>query len=326
MHRRDFLKLAAATPATGLAFPAHAQAPWPQQAISMIVPFPPGGQADLAARPVSDFLQRALGQGVVVDNRGGAGGKIGHTFVARAKPDGYTLLCALPSLAVLPEADRLFDRPPTYEMTDFAPVARILGDPTLLVVAANAPWKTAEEFIAAAKAAPGTIPYGSSGTYGTLHIAMEMFASEAGLKLLHVPFTGAGPALNALLGGHVQAIAATPGVVKAQVDAGTVKVLANWGAQRIPTFADVKTFREIGYPDIEYYNWAGVFAPRATPAAIIDRLRAEIRRAMSDPGVVKIFEGASSPPAFLDAPDFAAFVAGDSARLVKAVRKIGKVD
>ena len=326
MYRRTFLQLAAAAPAGGLALAARAQSTWPQQSISMIVSFPPGGQADLAARPVAEFLQRAFGQSVIVDNRGGAGGKIGHTFVARVKPDGYTLLCALPSLAVLPEADRLLGQPATYEMTDFAPVARVLADPTLLVVAASASWKTVEDFIADAKKSPGSIPYGSSGTYGTLHIAMEMFATEAGFKLLHVPYTGAGPALNGLLGDQVKAIAATPGVIRAQVDAGTVKVLANWGANRIASFPDVRTFRESGYPDIEYYNWAGIFAPRATPATVLERLRIELKRAMADPGVIRIFEGASSPPAFLDAPDFAAFVAADSVRLVKAVKKIGKVE
>ena len=300
--------------------------PWPQQNISIIVPFPPGGQADIAGRPLAEGLQRGLGKGVVIDNRGGAGGKIGHVLVARARPDGYTLMCTLPSLAVLPEADRLFDRPAGYEVSDFAPIARILADPTLLTVSTSAPWKTLDDFLADAKQAPGTISYGSSGPYGTLQIAMEMFASEAGIKLLHVPFTGAGPALNAVLGGHVKCMAATPGVIKAQVDAGAVRVLANWGAQRIATFPDVKTFREMGYAGIEYYNWAGLFAPRATPVEIIDRLRAEVKRAMSDPDITKIFDAVASPPAWLDAPDFASFMAIDSARLIKAVQKIGKVE
>lgn len=327
MDRRELLKVLAAVSALPVGARALAQgAAWPQRNISIVVPFPPGGQADLAGRPIANALARALGRNVNIDNRGGAGGKIGHAFVARAEPDGYTLLCTLPSLAVLPEADRLFGRPVAYEVSDFAPIARILADPTLLAVASSSPWKTGEEFIAAAKAAPGTIAYGSSGSYGTLHIAMEMFATEAGLKLLHVPFTGAGPALNALIGGNVQAMAATPGVIKAQVDAGAVRVLANWGAERIQSFPEVKTFREMGYRDVEYYNWAGLFAPQATAGDVIDRLRLEMKRAMMDADVIKVFEGASSPPAWLDAPDFAKFVAADSARLVLAVKKIGKVD
>ncbi len=326
MDRRHLLKLMAGAPAIALPRASHAQAAWPRKNITVVVPFPPGGQADLAARPLADALQRGLGVGVTIDNRGGAGGKIGHTFVARAEPDGHTLLCTLPSLAVLPEADRLFERPPTYEVSEFAPIARILADPTLLAVAASSPWKTFEDFLSEAKASPGTIPYGSSGSYGTLHVAMEMFATEAGVKLLHVPYTGAGPALNALLGGNVRAIAATPGVIKAQVEAGAVRVLANWGDERIPTFPDVKTFREYGLEHVEYYNWAGLFAPRATPVDVIARLRVETKRAMADPAVIKIFDSAGSPPAWLDAPEFAAFVAADSARLIKAVQKIGKVD
>ena len=155
---------------------------------------------------------------------------------------------------------------------------------------------------------------------------MEMFAASAGVKLLHVPYTGAGPALNGLLAGNVQAMAATPGVIKAQVDAGAVRVLANWGAERIPSFPNVKTFREMDYADVEYYNWAGVFAPSATPVTVIERLRGQIKIAMVDPTVIKIFESADSPPAWLDAPEFASFLAADSARLTLAVRKIGKVD
>ena len=169
----------------------------------MIVPFPAGGQADLAARPVALALERILGKPVIVDNRaGGGGGSIGNAAAARAEPDGYTLLMTLSSLAVLPEADRLFDRPVAYEVSQFAPIARVLADPTLLAVPASAPWKTLQDFVDDAKKRPGEIPYGSSGPYGTLHVAMEMFAASAGIKLLHVPFRGAGPALTALLERH----------------------------------------------------------------------------------------------------------------------------
>ena len=198
----------------------------------MIVPFPAGGQADLAARPVALALEKILGKSVIVDNRaGGAGGSIGNAAAARAEPDGYTLLMTLSSLAVLPEADRLFDRPPAYEVSQFAPVARVLADPTLLAVPASAPWKTLQDFVDDAKKRPGQIPYGSSGPYGTLHVAMEMFAASAGIKLLHIPFRGAGPALNALLSGTVQALASAPGTLKQQVDDGKMRVLANWGAR-----------------------------------------------------------------------------------------------
>ncbi len=193
MNRREILKAGAALPLSQLAWPAlsgsaQAQAAWPTRNITMIVPFPAGGQADLAARPVAAALEKIVGKPVIVDNRaGGAGGSVGNAAAARAEPDGYTLLMTLSSLAVLPEADRLFDRPVAYEVSQFAPIARVLADPTMLAVPASAPWKTVEEFVADAKKRPGEIPYGSSGPYGTLHIAMEMFAASAGIKLLHVP-------------------------------------------------------------------------------------------------------------------------------------------
>ena len=211
MNRRDVLKVAAGMPLLQAvrAYPAFAQAAWPTRTISMIVPFPAGGQADLAARPVALALEKILGKSVIVDNRaGGAGGAIGNAAAARADADGYTLLMTLSSLAVLPEADRLFDRPPVYEVAQFAPVARVLADPTLLAVPASAPWKTLQDFVDDAKKRPGQIPYGSSGPYGTLHVAMEMFAASAGIKLLHIPFRGAGPALNA----HPDRNGASPGL------------------------------------------------------------------------------------------------------------------
>jgi tripartite-type tricarboxylate transporter receptor subunit TctC len=332
MDRRDLLKAAAVLPLSQLAMPAmlrsaNAQAAWPNRTITMIVPFPAGGQADLAARPTALALERILGKPVIVDNRaGGGGGSVGNGAAARAEPDGYTLLMTLSSLAVLPEADRLFGRPVSYEVSQFAPVARVLADPTMLTVPASAPWQTVQEFIDDAKKHPGEIPYGSSGPYGTLHVAMEMFAASAGIKLLHVPFRGAGPALTGLLTGTVQAVATAPGTVRAQVDDGKMRVLACWGAQRVASFPDVPTFQEIGYKDVEFYIWAGLFAQQALPQPIMTRLREAMKDAVLSPEVKKTFEAAGSPVAYLDAPDFAKFVDADSARLIAAVKKIGKVE
>jgi tripartite-type tricarboxylate transporter receptor subunit TctC len=333
MKRRDFLKGAAtftlvAPPSSGLfAGAAQAQGAWPDRSITLIVPFPAGGQADLAARPIGIALERILGRAVVVENRaGGAGGSVGNAAAARAAPDGYTLLVALSSLAVLPEADRLFARTPAYEMSQLTPVARILADPTLLAVPASAPWKTLKDFVDDAKARPGIIPYGSSGPYGTLHIAMEMFAAAAGIKLLHVPFRGAAPALTALLSGTVQALASAPGVLKPQVDDGKIRVLANWGAERVPAFPNLPTFKELGYADVEFYIWAGLFTPAGIPDPVMGKLRDAMREAMKSPEVIKTFETAGSPPAYLDQAEFGRFVAADSARLIAAVQKIGKVE
>jgi tripartite-type tricarboxylate transporter receptor subunit TctC len=328
MDRRTILKSIAAAPLLQIAArPALAQADWPQRNITIIVPFPAGGQADLAARPIGIALERLLGKPVVVDNRaGGAGGSIGNAQAARAEADGYTLLMTLSSLAVLPEADRLFARPVAYEVSDFAPVARVLADPTLLAVPASAPWKTLADFVDDAKKRPGQIPYGSSGPYGTLHLAMEMFAASAGIKLQHVPYRGAAPALTGLLSGTVQALASAPGVLKQQVEDGKIRVLANWGAERIPSFPNLPTFKELGYQDVEFYIWAGLFAQRALPEQVMTKLRGAMREAVKTPEVVKTFEAAGSPVAYLDAPEFAKFVETDSARLIAAVKKIGKVE
>lgn len=327
MKRRDVLAgFGAASLVAALPSLAGAQEPWPSRPITMVVPFPPGGQADLAARPIAQALDKLLGRPVVVDNRGGAGGALGNAAVARAAPDGYTLLMTLSSLAVLPESSRLFGRAPSYEVSQLAPIARVLADPTLLAVPAKAPWKTLKDFVEDAKARPGLIPYGSSGPYGTLHVAMEMFAVAAGVRLLHVPYRGAGPALTDLLSGQLQAIASAPGVLKPHVDSGALRVLANWGADRIPSFPDLPTFRELGYPDVEFYIWAGLFTPTGLPDAIATRLQAAMKTAMADPEIIKIFEQAGSPPAYQDAADFARFVSADSARLIAATQKIGKVE
>src|SRR3954467_6167664 len=327
MDRRDVLRAAAALPLLPvLSSAAFAQA-YPSRNVTMIVPFPAGGQADLAARPVAQALERILGKSVIVDNRaGGAGGSVGNAAAARAEPDGYTLLMTLSSLAVLPEADRLFDRPVAYEVSQFAPVARVLADPTLLAVPASAPWKTLRDFVEDAKQRPGAIPYGSSGPYGTLHVAMEMFAASAGIKLLHIPFRGAGPAWTALLSGTVQALASAPGTLKQQVDDGKMRVLANWGADRIASFPDLPTFRELGYKDVEFYIWAGLFAQSALPAPIVMRLRDAMGQAVKSPEVIKTFQTAGSPVAYMDAPEFSKFVADDSTRLIAAVKRIGKVE
>src|SRR4029078_8220113 len=172
MNRRELLKAAAALPlAPALSTTAFAHAPYPSRNITMILPFPAGGQADRAARPMALAMEKILGKPVIVDNRaGGGGGSVGNAAAARAEPDGYTLLMQVSSLAVVPEADRLFDRPVAYEVSQFMPIARVLADPTLLAVRASPPWKTAQDFVEDAKRRPGQITYGSSGPYGTLHV------------------------------------------------------------------------------------------------------------------------------------------------------------
>jgi tripartite-type tricarboxylate transporter receptor subunit TctC len=323
MHRRALL--AAAVAPTLLPRGARGQ-DFPSRPLTMVVPFPPGGQADLAARPTAVAMERVLRQPVVVQNRGGAAGAIGNAFVARSAPDGHTLLMALSSLAVIPEAERLFGRTPPYTVDQLAPVALVNADPTMLAVPASAPWRSMEEFIAAARARPGEIAYGSSGTYGTLHVAMEMLAASAGIRLLHVPFQGAGPAITALLSGQIGALASAPGTLTGHVREGRLRVLGCWGRERVAAFPDVPTFLERGFNEVEFYIWAGLFVPAGVPEPVMTRLRDAVRQAVMDPDLVRAFTAAGAPVAYLDAPDFARFFAEDSARLVRAVARIGRVE
>src|SRR5436190_19798908 len=202
-NRRELLQGAAALPLAlgGAALgsdPLRAQTAFPNRTITLLVPFPPGGVADYAARPLAAFLAEKLGKNVVIENKGGAGGGVGHAYLARAEPDGHAIMVALPSLAVIPEANRLQGRPVSYEVTDFVPLARLLSDAPFLAVKKDAKWKNAQEFLDDVKKNPGKIPYGTSGVFGTVHLAMEMFLHAAGLEMLHIPYQGGGPAANAL--------------------------------------------------------------------------------------------------------------------------------
>lgn len=325
MNRRDIL-LGAAGAAALPVLPAAAQAPFPARAVTMVVAFPPGGQADIVARPVAAALERIWRQPVPVVNRAGAGGAIGNAFVVRAAPDGYTLLMALSSLSVLPVADELFGRPPAYTVDQLAPIALMTADPTVLVVPADSPWRTLEELVEDARRRPGAIAYASAGNYSTLHVAMAMFTVAAGIDMLHVPFSGGGPAMTALLGGQVQALSSGPGPALPHVRSGRLRALASWGAQRIPGFEDVPTFIERGFRDVEFYIWAGVFAPAATPAPVQERIRASLAEAMGAEELRRALAAAGSPPDFRDGEAFRRFFAADSARLEAAVRRIGRVE
>ncbi len=299
---------------------------YPTKPVTMIAPFPPGGVADIVGRPLAASMEKTLGRPVLVVNRSGAGGAVGTTAVAKAAPDGYTILMSLSSISIFPVSDPINGKPAPYTLADFAPIALVTSDPTVLVVAADGPYKTIQEFIASARAYPGQMNYSSSGVYGTLHVAMEMFANAAGIKLFHVPYQGGGPAVAALLGGQVHALASGPAAAVAQIKGGKMRALAGWGDKRLPMMPELPTFKELGYKDVEFYIWSGVFAPAATPAPVIARLRAAVRAAVNDPQFKGAMEKVSTPISYLDAPEFAKFLAADAARLKVAVEKIGKVD
>ncbi|HET7096783.1 MAG TPA: tripartite tricarboxylate transporter substrate binding protein [Casimicrobiaceae bacterium] len=326
-RRRCAAVLLAAVAAGALAAsaPAIAQDVYPSKPITLIVPFPPGGVADIVGRPVADAMSRSLNVPVVVENKAGAGGGIGMGYVAKAKPDGYTLLLALSSIVILPEADKVTGRAPMYQLNQFTPIARFTADPTVLAVRAESPWKTLKDFLADARANPGKITFGSSGNYGTMHMPMEMLAAGAGVKLLHVPYTGAGPAVVALLAGNVDAIASGPSTVIQHVKAGKLRVLASWGEGRLASLPDVPTLTESGIP-VVFFQWAALFAPAGTPEAVLARLRDAAKATAGDPRFVAAMATVETPIQYLDAPELARFWEADAQKLGDAVRRVGKLE
>jgi tripartite-type tricarboxylate transporter receptor subunit TctC len=305
---------------------AQAQVPtYPDKTITMLVPFPPGGVADTVARPVAEALSRELGQSVVVENRIGAGGAVGIGQAARAAPDGYTVLMSLSSISILPEADRLLDRKPAYQLDQLKPIARFTADPTVLVVRADSPWHTLAEFVADARRNPGRYNYGSSGNYGTMHVPMEMLKSAAGFRMTHIPYTGAGPALVALLSGQVDAIATGPSTIAQQVQSGRLRALAHWGDAPLASLPGVPSLSSAGYP-VHFAQWCGLFVPSRTPDEIVQRLRLAAAKVAADPAVRQIVTKAGSPIEYLDAPEFQSYWDTDAASMIKAVKGIGRLE
>ena len=302
-----------------------AQGAWPTRSITMVVPFPPGGLADLVARPVAEAMSRELGQPVVIENKAGAGGGIGMSYTAKAKPDGHTVVLALSSLTVIPEADTVLGRAPMFALNDLRPLARYTADPTVLAVRADAPWKTLKDFVEDAKKRPSAINYGSSGNYGTMHVPMEILSQVAGVKMTHVPFTGAGPAVVALLGGQIDAVSSGPATVLQHIKAGKLRVLAHWGNEKLASMPDVPSIKDSGL-NVEYAQWSGLFIPSATPEPIAQRLRAAAKAAALDAKVNDVIRNAGSPIVYQDAPEFEKYVQADAKRMVDVVKRIGKLD
>ena len=306
-------------------FGVHAQETFPTRAITLIVPFPPGGVAEITGRPTAMAMEKILKQPLALVNRPGAGGAVGNAAVANAKPDGYTLLMALSSISVIPAADQLFDRKPAYSIDQFATIALISADPTILVSHPSLPVKNIKELVALARARQGQMSFSSSGIYGALHMPMEMFLHHYKLKMRHVPTTGGGPAITTLLGGHVEMTAGGPAAITAHVKSGKLRPHVSWGAKRHENYPDVPTFKEQG-ADIEYYIWSGLMAPRATPEPVLKVLRDTVRKAVDDADFKTAMARVNSPIQYMDAPEFAKYWDADAKRLAAVVKVVGKVD
>ena len=252
-----------------------AWADYPVKPVVMIVPFPPGGVADVVGRPLADALSKKLGQPFVVENKAGAGGAVGISQAARAATDGYTLLMALSSISILPEADRIMERKPAFALAQFTPIARITADPTVLAVRSDSPWQTLESFLSDAKKNPGKFNYGSSGHFGTMHVPVAQLALDQKLSFTHIPYTGGGPAVAALLGGQVDFLATGPATVAQHVKAGKVRVLAHWGEKPVNAFPSLPSFKDKGI-NISYLQWAGLFALTNTPSETLEKLKVSV--------------------------------------------------
>ena len=206
-----------------------------------------------------------------------------------------------------------------------AELARYTADPTVLAVRADAPWKTVKEFVEDARKRPGAINYGSSGNYGTMHVPMEILAQTAGIKMTHIPFTGAGPAVVAMLGGQIDAVSTGPATVLQHVKAGKIRVLGHWGNGPLASLPDVSSLKDLGF-NAEYAQWSGLFIPSGTPEPIAQRLRAAAKMAAQDAKVRDVIQNTGSPVVYLDSPEFEKYVQADAKRMTDVVKKIGKVE
>jgi tripartite-type tricarboxylate transporter receptor subunit TctC len=293
---------------------------FPDHTIRLIVPFPPGGPNDIIARVVAQKMQEILKQTIIIDNRGGQGGVLGTDLVAKAKPDGYTIAVASAgALAISPSMEKV-----AYEtLKDLAPVTLVAKVPEMLVVAENVPAKNMAELVALAKKQPGKLNFASSGPGSLPHLAGELFKLTAKIDIVHVPYRGAAPAVNDLLGGQVQMVFLDLPVLLPQVKAGKLRPIAVGAEKRVPTAPDVPTTAEAGMPSLLTENWYGMVAPAGTPKDVVAALNKAAVEAMKDPDVVSKL---SSQGAMLigDTPDeFRAFIASETAKWAKVIKDAG---
>lgn len=298
---------------------AHAQA-WPTRPITLIVPFAPGGTTDIVARAVAHKLSEQLGQPVVVDNRGGAGGNIGANVAAKAAPDGYTVFMATVAHAMAPG---LYKQLPYDFVRDFDPITVVASLPNVLIVNPAIKANSVPEFIAYLKANPDKVNYGSAGPGSTEHMSGELFRSLAGVKITHVPYKGGAPMMLDLMTGQIQMAIETSASAQAQVKAGKVKALAVTTAMRSPAFPGVPTLKESGLPSYEVTTWYGMLVPHGTPAAVIARLYRETGKVLKDPDILKRFEDFGAVPGGESPEQFAKFIKQEIATWTRVAKEAG---
>ena len=295
----------------------HAQT-WPDRAVQLVVGFPPGGGVDIVARQLADRLSEQLGQRVTVENRAGANGNLAMEYVARARPDGYTLLAGnVGNLAINPA---LYSKLSVDTLKDFAPIARVIVQPLVAVVPVTSPISNLAQLLAALRARPGEFNFGSGGNGNINHLSGELLKLQAGVQITHVPYKGSAPALADLIAGRVQLMIDGANVVQPFVRDGRLRALYSTGEARATAFPEVPTAREAGLPDMVVYGWQGVLAPTGTPAAIIERMSQEIARALAQPELRSRLTAQGTDPAPLAPAQFQAFMAAEHKRYGEVVR------
>ncbi|MEO8509326.1 MAG: tripartite tricarboxylate transporter substrate binding protein [Betaproteobacteria bacterium] len=295
---------------------AHAQK-YPDHPVRLVVPYAPGGSVDIIGRLLAAKLSEGLGQQVVVENKGGGGATIGAALVAKAPADGYTMLLADIAFGANPA---LMSKLPYDSAKDFAPVALVALLPSILVVDPALPVGTAKELVALAKASPGKLNYSSAGVGSMNYLAGELFKSQQGIDVVHVPYQSGGQAIAAILGGQTQMVITTIPPVLQHVKAGKVKALALSGNKRQPSLPDVPTFAEAGFAEFDVSLWQGLLVPAGTPPEVIARLNSEVNRALAAPDVRARIAELGADPAGGTSEQFAAFINGEMARWGKLIK------
>jgi tripartite-type tricarboxylate transporter receptor subunit TctC len=312
-------RLGLAIMAAAFALPAMAQG-WPARPVRIVVPFGPGGPADVYARVIGQELTDALGQQFVIDNKPGAGAVIGTDIVAKAAPDGYTLLMMSNTHTT---NETLLSNKPYALMKDLTPVAPVNSSDLVMVVHPSVPAKTLAEFIALAKKEPGRLAYASSGPGTPYHMAGELFKAMSGTDILHVPHKSSGEARNDVLGGHVQMMFDAVTTMKGNIDAGHVRALGTTGDRRTEILPGVPTVAEAGVPDYNATIWLGIMAPAGTPGEIVDRLNAEIGRALARPAIREAWARQGAVPMNMTPAEFGTFLQRDIDKWAKVVKVSG---